>query len=108
MELPQTPPATLGIRAGQSTEADEAPPQVDERTSPFISIKTAATRLKVSDKHVLRALQAGDIPGIKFGTTYRVLEAFIDHLIAQVELGSMVIVDEFAADWAAKTGEGAA
>jgi excisionase family DNA binding protein len=63
-------------------------------------VREAARVLGVSDMTIRRAYAAGVIPGITFGTSCRVLRAFVASLIAAAEAGQQIKVEEFGRQWA--------
>lgn len=67
--------------------------QPSDSTAPgFIPIKEAARLMGFSEKHVLRALQAGELSGLKLGDAYRVLRADVEEPIALAQAGNGLIV----------------
>jgi excisionase family DNA binding protein len=62
-------------------------------------VREVARALDVSEMTIRRAYAAGVIPGITFGTSCRVLRAFVVSLIAAVEAGQQISVEEFARQW---------
>lgn len=66
-----------------------------------MSVKEAAGALGVSEMTVRRAFDSGDLPGIRFGRTYRVSRVFVDALLAEVEAGRQINVTQYAASWPA-------
>jgi len=65
----------------------------------FMQIKDAATLLDMSEIHIRRAFDAGHFPGIKLGRLYRVSRPFVNALVAEVNAGRRIVVEEFAAAW---------
>jgi excisionase family DNA binding protein len=81
-------------------------PQRDEiaedlQNEHFMPIKDAAVLLDASEIHIRRAFDAGHFPGYKLGRLYRVSRPFVEALVAEVKAGRRVVVEEFAAKWAA-------
>ena len=74
----------------------------------FIPIKEAAGVLDLSEMTLRRAYAAGDIPGITLGRSCRVLVAFIAALVALVESGQQVAVEDFGRRWKAERAGGGA
>ena len=79
-----------------------------ERQSAFMPVREAARVLGVSDMTIRRAYAAGVIPGITFGTSCRVLRAFVASLVAAAEAGQQVKVEEFGRQWATRNAEAVA
>lgn len=73
-----------------------------ERQSAFMPVREAARVLGVSDMTIRRAYTAGVIPGITFGTSCRVLRAFVAALVAAAEAGQQVKVEEFGRQWSVR------
>jgi hypothetical protein len=67
----------------------------------FMPIKDAAVQLDMSEIHIRRAFDAGHFPGIKLGSAYRVSRPFVNALVAEVNAGRRIVVEEFAATWGA-------
>jgi excisionase family DNA binding protein len=67
----------------------------------FMPVKDAAVLLDMSEIHIRRAFDAGHFPGIKLGRLYRVSRPFVYALLAEVNAGRRIVVEEFAADWPA-------
>lgn len=65
----------------------------------FMQIKDAAALLDMSEIHIRRAFDAGHFPGIKLGRLYRVSRPFVNALVAEVNAGRRIVVEEFAAAW---------
>jgi hypothetical protein len=76
-------------------------PDADADVSIWTSVDDTAARLGVSRWTVIRAFQAGSIPGIKFGATYNLLRVFVDDLVALVHAGNGVDFEHFAESWRA-------
>jgi|SRR5581483_8645717 len=73
-----------------------------ERQSAFMPVREVARVLGVSEMTIRRAYAAGVIPGITFGTSCRVLRAFVSSLITAAEAGQQIKVEEFGKHWAAR------
>src|SRR5438105_6412198 len=73
------------------------------RERKFMRVREVARALDVSEMTIRRAYAAGVIPGITFGTSCRVLRAFVVSLIAAVESGQQVTVEEFGRQWSARS-----
>lgn len=68
-------------------------------------VREVAEVLDVSEMTIRRACAAGVIPGITFGTSSRVLTAFVLSLIAEAEAGRQVKVEDFGRQWARRNAE---
>lgn len=75
------------------------------RERKFMRVREVARVLDVSEMTIRRACAAGVIPGITVGTSCRVLTAFVKSLVAEVEAGQQVKVEEFGRQWASRNGE---
>lgn len=95
-----TPHAEHAITAGLRNAARQ-----DGSANRWTTVGDTSERLGVSRWSVIRAFHNGLIPGIKFGTTYKLLAAFVDELVALVHAGHGVDFEEFAAQWVAKAKE---
>lgn len=73
----------------------------DLQNENFMPVKAAAEALDMSELHIRRAFDAGHFPGYKLGRLYRVSRPFVNALVSEVNAGRRVIVEEFAATWAA-------
>lgn len=90
-------------QGAQSPKAAEESPAIPKRrSSAFMSIAQAARALEVSPATVRRAFELGELPGIKFRTTYRIQRAFVEAVLARVAAGEQVRVEEFASTWPAE------
>ena len=78
------------------------------RERKFMRVREVARALDVSEMTIRRAYAAGVIPGITFGTSCRVLHAFVVSLIAAVEAGQQISVEEFGRQWKAREAAEAA
>lgn len=79
-------------------------PQVSQgRERKFVSVREVARTLGVSEMTIRRAYAAGVIPGITFGTSCRILAAFVASLVAEAEAGRQVKVEEFGRQWSARS-----
>ena len=72
------------------------------RKRKFMPVREVADILGVSEMTIRRAYAAGLTPGITFGTSYRILAAFVAALIAEVEAGRQVNFEDFGREWAAR------
>ncbi len=77
------------------------------RERKFMRVREVARALDVSEMTIRRAYAAGVIPGITFGTSCRVLRAFVVGLIAAAEAGQQISVEEFGRQWKAREAAGA-
>lgn len=73
----------------------------DLQSEHFMPIKDAAALLQMSEMHIRRAFDAGHFPGFKLGRLYRVSRPFVEALVAEVQAGRRVVVEEFVTTWAA-------
>lgn len=79
-----------------------APRGADKRM--LLPVKEVAEMLGVSRSTVVRAYESGEFPVVKFRGTYRVPRQFVERLLASAVPGAPVVVEEFAAEWAATDG----
>jgi excisionase family DNA binding protein len=70
-----------------------------ERERKFVPVREVARTLGVSEMTIRRAYAAGVISGITFGTSCRILAAFVASLVAEAEAGRQVKVEEFGRQW---------
>jgi hypothetical protein len=85
---------------GQSAERSEPVSLPAPRPVPvFMPVRDAAVMLDVSEDYLRDRLVAGEFPGARFGTSWRLLRSFIGRLVAEVESGRVVIAEEYAASW---------
>lgn len=80
-------------------------PQGRERK--FMPVREVARTLGVSEMTIRRAYAAGVIPRISFGTSCRILVAFVASLVAEAEAGRQVKVEEFCRQWSVRSAAGA-
>jgi len=78
-------------------------PQGRERK--FVPVREVARTLGVSEMTIRRAYAAGVIPGITFGTSCRILAAFVASLVAEAEAGRQIKVEDFGRQWAKRNAE---
>ena len=74
---------------------------------PLITVHAAAIALGYSDMTIRRKVEARQFPAVKIGSKALVPRAFVDRLIADVLAGRTVVVEEYAAVWAAEHGDAA-
>ena len=60
-------------------------------------------RLRISAMTVIRMLQAGDIPGFRARTAYRVPAAFVADAVAAIREGGSIDIGEFGRQWNARS-----
>ena len=72
------------------------------RERKFMRVREVARVLDVSEMTIRRACAAEVIPGITFGTSCRVLTAFVLALIAEAEAGRQVKIEDFGREWKAR------
>jgi excisionase family DNA binding protein len=70
----------------------------------LLPVKEVAEMLGVSRSTVVRAYESGEFPVVKFRGTYRVPRRFVERLLSSAVPGSPVVVEDFAAEWAAGDG----
>jgi excisionase family DNA binding protein len=68
----------------------------------LLPVREVAEMLGVSRSTVVRAIEAGEFPAVKFRGTYRSPRRFVDDLLAAAVPGRLVVVEEYAAEWAAR------
>ncbi|MCW2901785.1 MAG: hypothetical protein JWO67_4050 [Streptosporangiaceae bacterium] len=83
-------------------------PGGDAPTELFVTVDYAATVFNVSRSHVIRTYQAGFIPGLRFCGPYRLLRTFVEALVAEINAGRQIDIEDFYAEWNAKSAENAA
>lgn len=96
---------------GQASREIHAANQAAESASAlptYVSVKRTAELLNVSKLTVYRRYHAGLFPGRKFGRSIDILGAFVWDLVAEIQAGKQVDVEQYAASWHAKVSEGAA
>ena len=98
-----TPRLTSSLRlVGRSSEVDPMSPQKATAVSPhavsqpaasgpiddpdFLSVKTIATRLSISDEEVLKRIHAGEIPALRLGKRLLVPRKHYQAYVKQLEL----------------------
>lgn len=72
------------------------------RERKFVPVREVARTLGVSEMTIRRAYSSGFIPGITFGTSCRILAAFVVALIAEAEAGRQIKVEDFGRQWSAR------
>lgn len=68
----------------------------------LLPVREVAEMLGVSRSTVVRAIEAGEFPAVKFRGTYRSPRRFVDDLVAAAVPGQLVVVEEYAAEWGAR------
>ncbi|MEV0993380.1 excisionase family DNA-binding protein [Nonomuraea sp. NPDC050202] len=71
---------------------------------PFISVREAADLLGRSREYLYAGLRERRFPGAQFGRAWEMPRAFVTGFIAEVDAGSTVCFEDFAAAWIAKAG----
>ena len=89
---------TTGLRPAAGSTAGRR----DNRL--LLPVREVAEMLGVSRSTVVRAIEAGEFPAVKFRGTYRSPRRFVDDLLAAAVPGQLVVVEEYAAQWAARNG----
>jgi excisionase family DNA binding protein len=56
--------------------------QPNEGRSRYVTVAEVASELRVSNMSVYRLVQAGQIPAIRVGRSYRILEEDVDRYLA--------------------------
>jgi excisionase family DNA binding protein len=74
----------------------------------LLPVREVAEMLGVSRSTIVRAYQAGEFPAVKFRGTYRVPRRFIDDFLAAAVHGRVIVLEDYAAEWAACNPEPAA
>jgi excisionase family DNA binding protein len=69
---------------------------------PLMTIHAAALALGCSDMTIRRKVEARAFPAVKIGSKALVPRAFVERLIADAVAGRTVVVEEYAAEWAAE------
>jgi excisionase family DNA binding protein len=69
---------------------------------PLMTIHAAALALGCSDMTIRRKVEARAFPAVKIGSKALVPRAFVQRLIADAVAGRTVVVEEYAAEWAAE------
>lgn len=73
------------------------------RERKFVPVREVARTLGVSEMTIRRAYAAGVIPGITFGTSCRILLAFVASLVAEAEAGRQINFEDFGRQWTARS-----
>lgn len=73
----------------------------------LLPVREVAEMLGVSRSTIVRAYQAGEFPAVKFRGTYRVPRRFVDDFLAAAVHGRVIVLEEYAAEWAARNPTGA-
>ena len=68
----------------------------------LLPVREVAEMLGVSRSTIVRAYQAGEFPAVKFRGTYRVPRRFVDDFLAAAIRGRVIVLEDYAADWAAR------
>jgi excisionase family DNA binding protein len=69
---------------------------------PLMTIHAAALVLGCSDMTIRRKVEARAFPAVKIGSKALVPRAFVERLVADAVAGRTVVVEEYAAEWAAE------
>lgn len=77
------------------------PRPVPESIHPLMTIRAAALALGCSDMTIRRRIEARQFPAVKIGSKALVPRAFVERLLADALAGRTVVVEEYAASWAA-------
>ena len=68
----------------------------------LLPVREVAEMLGVSRSTIVRAYQAGEFPAVKFRGTYRVPRRFVDDFLAAAIRGRVIVLEDYAAEWAAR------
>ena len=68
----------------------------------LLPLREVAELLGVSRSTIVRAYQAGEFPVVKFRGTYRVPRRFVDDFLVAAVHGRVIVLEEYAAEWAAR------
>lgn len=69
---------------------------------PLLPVRVAAQMLGCSDMTIRRRVYARQFPAVKIGRKTLVPRAFVEELLAAADSGETVVLEEFAASWAAE------
>jgi excisionase family DNA binding protein len=75
---------------------------------PFISVREVADLLDRSKEYLYAGLRERRFPGTQFGRAWEMPRAFVNGFIAEIEAGSSVSFEKYAAAWLAKANSEAA
>lgn len=68
---------------------------------PLLLVRQAADMLGCSEMTIRRRIYARQFPAVKIGRKAMVPRAFVEQLLAAADAGETVVLEEFAAAWAA-------
>ena len=68
----------------------------------LLPLREVAELLGVSRSTIVRAYQAGEFPVVKFRGTYRVPRRFVDDFLVAAVHGRVIVLEDYAAEWAAR------
>lgn len=71
---------------------------------PFISVRETADLLRRSKEYLYAGLREGRFPGAQFGRAWEMPRAFVNGFIDEINAGSSVSFEAYAAAWLAKSG----
>ena len=74
-------PAPEGVRSG-SGEGWCCRVPSNEAESRFVTVAEVAARLRVSNMTVYRLIQAGQMPAVRVGRSYRLRDVDVDHYLS--------------------------
>jgi excisionase family DNA binding protein len=74
----------------------------------FLPVREVADLFGVSRSTIVRAYQAGEFPAVKFRGTYRVPRRFVDDFLAAAVHGRVIVLEDYAAEWASRHPEAVA
>ncbi len=76
-------------------------PPARKNPGPWLTVEETAAALDVSAMTVRRRIKARQFPAVVIASVTRVPRAFVERLIQAAEAGETVVVEEYAAEWAA-------
>jgi excisionase family DNA binding protein len=89
------------MTTGHRPAADSAPSRERDKRL-LLPVREVAEMFDVSRSTIVRAYEAREFPVVKFRGTYRVPRKFVEDLLAAAVPGRLVVVEEYAAEWAAR------
>lgn len=70
----------------------------------YLPLRELAEMFDVSRSTIVRMHKAGNFPLVKIRGTYRAPRPFVDDFNRAARLGSLVVLEDFAAEWLARNG----
>lgn len=74
---------------------------------PFISVREVADLLGRSKEYLYAGLREHRFPGVQFGRAWEMPREFVNSFIAEINAGSSVSFEHYAADWRTRNVEAA-